>query len=155
MTKISWFSLLLLDFSLTAACITASLSYFSIFPRVYWPLFTLYTLDTTALQFIYCCPQAASNSINSRCIDIDFLLHSGSLFTALRQYKNALGMPLVSYPQIAVPVKVSNSAALTRQIAISPKTEDILLPLDSKTPRCLAAILRQLNTLFIYHPQTA
>ena len=68
MTKLSWFSLLLCDFSSTAACITASLSDFSIFPWVYYPLFTLYTLDTTALQFIYCCPQAAINSLNLRCI---------------------------------------------------------------------------------------
>ena len=68
MTELSWFSLLLWDLSSTAVCITASLSDFSIFPWVYYLLFTLYTQDTAALQFIYCCTQAASNSINLRCI---------------------------------------------------------------------------------------
>ena len=84
MTEISWFSLLLLDFSLTAACISASLSDFSIFPRIYYPL---YTLDTTALQFLYRCPTAASNSINLRCTLwtptvystlVPYILHSDS-----------------------------------------------------------------------------
>ena len=31
----------------------------------------------------------------------DYLFHSGSLLTALRQYKNVLGIPLVSSPRIA------------------------------------------------------